>query len=105
MSENTIVVHIDKDLEAIVPNFLENKRKDIITMRHALENKEFPSIQVLGHRMKGAGGGYGFDEITRIGANLEKAALEKKADAILSSLEELQIYLSSVQVVYEENLE
>ena len=104
MDNDKIIVHVDKDLEAIVPNFLRNKRKDIETMLQALKDKEFHEIEVLGHRIKGAGGGYGFDEISRIGASIEEAASQENIPIIQNSLEELRAYLSCVEVIYEEDL-
>ncbi len=101
MSADKIIVHIDVDLEEIVPGFLQNKKKDIITMQNAILSQDFETIEVLGHRMKGAGGGYGFDEISRIGADIEKAASQKKQEKIQLLLQELEQYLSCVEVIYE----
>ena len=97
-----IVVHVDIDLEDIAPIFLNNKKKDIGKIYDALEQGDFNTIQVLGHRMKGAGGGYGFDEITRIGGLMETAAKQQLTDQIRSLTAELDSYLERVEPVYEE---
>lgn len=52
-----IRVEIDESLKHLIPGFLENRRKDIEKIRLALGQAEFPTIQTLGHRMKGDGGG------------------------------------------------
>ena len=38
--------------------------------------------KILGHGMKGTGGGYGFDEITYIGSVLEDAGGNQDAEVI-----------------------
>lgn len=97
----TIVVRIDPDLKELIPNYLNNRQKDIQAMRAALDKKDFETIRTLGHSMKGSGGGYGFDAISQIGHDLEEAGVEKKPEAIMKSIGELENYLSRVEVVSE----
>ncbi len=93
-------VEVDRDLEDLVPQYLQNKRKDAQKIREALDKGEFDTVRVLGHSMAGSGGGYGFPGITRIGRNIERYALAKDADAVRGSVHELEIYLSRVVVEY-----
>ena len=60
-AENIISVYIEPGLEEIVPGFLENRRRDVQTLETALQQHDLNTIRVIGHRMKGDGGGYGFD--------------------------------------------
>lgn len=55
-----VMVSIDSDLEEIVPLFLENRRRDVVTLRTAVAEDDLKTVRLLGHRMKGDGGGYGF---------------------------------------------
>ena len=73
-AENVITVYIDQGLEEIVPGFLENRRRDVQTLETALQENNLAQILIIGHRMKGDGGGYGFDAISMMGAALEQAA-------------------------------
>ncbi|RMG04743.1 MAG: Hpt domain-containing protein [Nitrospirae bacterium] len=100
MSEKIVVV-IDEDLEDIVPGFLENRKADIEEIGRLLEKSDFESIRILGHSMKGSGGGYGFDRITEIGAAIEEAAKRSDAEEIKRQTAELQDYLERVEVRYE----
>jgi len=103
MSEqNKIVVTADRDLEDIIPGYLANRQKDIADMSAALDGGDFETIRVLGHRMKGSGGGYGFDQITEIGASLEQAAKGGDGDTIRARVAELVDYLARVEVTYED---
>lgn len=57
-------------------------------------------LQRLGHRLKGEGGGYGFDDISAIGARMEEAAKEADVPKISVEVEALAVYLDRVEVVY-----
>ena len=96
-----IVVHVDAELEDLIPGFLENRQEDIRSIEEALEKGDYETIRTLGHSMKGSGGGYGFDAITDIGKSLEDAAKEKNTGEIRKRVGELLHYLERVEVVYE----
>ena len=99
-STERVIVHIDRDFEDIVPNFLANRRKDLHTLRHALNSADFSAIQMLGHRMKGDGGGYGFDRISEIGTAMELAAVRHDHAAAEKHIAELEDFLARLQVEY-----
>ncbi len=96
----SFIVYIDSDLMEIVPGFLDNRREDISTMGGAVEKGDFETIRVLGHDMKGSGGGYGFDGITDIGRALEQAAKDHNQTKIRKLVQELVNYVERVEVVY-----
>jgi HPt (histidine-containing phosphotransfer) domain-containing protein len=98
--EAKIIVHVDPEIADLIPGFLENRRKDIKTIGEALVQGDLEAIRFLGHSMKGAGGTYGFDAITDIGKSLEQAALARDTGGIKKSLQELLVYLDSIEVIY-----
>ena len=95
-----ITVEVDSEVQSIVPEFLENRKKDCLLISRLLEMDSFGEIRSLGHRMKGAGGSYGFDEISRIGEVIEEAALSADNKTICSAVLQLSNYLERVVVVY-----
>lgn len=97
---DAIIVYLDPDLEDIVPAFLNNRRKDIETLTACMENGQLDTIRLLGHRLKGDGGGYGFDAISSIGHALEQAALRGDLVTIRESTAELINFVTRVRVVY-----
>jgi HPt (histidine-containing phosphotransfer) domain-containing protein len=99
-AEGTITVYIDQGLEEIVPGFLENRRRDVQTVETALEQNDFNTICVIGHRMRGDGGGYGFDAISTIGEGMEQAAARQDKEAIRRHLSSLVDFLARITVVY-----
>ena len=99
-AEKTII-RVDPDIAELIPGFLENRRKDIAAMLDSVQRGDFETVQVLGHSMKGAGGGYGFDAITEIGAALEQAAKQGNAAEVRGRVNELSRYLDRVEVISE----
>jgi HPt (histidine-containing phosphotransfer) domain-containing protein len=95
-----LTVEISRDLEGIVPIFLVNREKDVRTLRDALVKQDFRTVQTLGHRMKGDGGGFGFDRITEIGAAMERAAKLEDCLTIEQRIIQLEEFLTRVIVVY-----
>ncbi|MCY7280449.1 MAG: Hpt domain-containing protein, partial [Sphingomonas bacterium] len=56
------------------PAYLENCRNNVIAINAALDQADFETVIILGHNLRGSGGGFGFQAITDIGAGLEQAA-------------------------------
>ncbi len=99
-STGKVIVTIDQDLEEIIPGFLENRRKDAASLEAALEENDLKTVRLLGHRMKGDGGGYGFQEISTIGDALEQAAIRGDRVVIQRQTVMLVEFLSQVEVRY-----
>lgn len=95
-----IRVEIDSEVQSIVPEFLDNRKSDCRLICSLLETGSFGEIRKLGHRMKGAGGSYGFDDISVIGETIEGAALAADNETINNAVLQLSDYLERVSVVY-----
>ncbi len=95
-----IRVSIDPDLEDLIPGFLNNRRQDVVQIRALLQAGDYAKIRLLGHSMKGAGGGYGFDPITDYGDEIEEAALKQDAATIEAFVSRLEDYLARVEPVF-----
>lgn len=97
---DSIMVEVDSDLAPIVPCFLDGRKNDCELIHQLLGKDDFDEIHVLGHRMKGAGGSYGFDLISDLGEILENAALKADHETIRAVALQLADYLERVSVVY-----
>ena len=97
---DTITVEVNSEVQSIVPEFLENRKKDCLLINSLLEGNSFSEIRSLGHRMKGVGGSFGFDDVSEIGEIIEIAALAADKETISSSVLRLSNYLERVVVVY-----
>ncbi|MCX5826631.1 MAG: Hpt domain-containing protein [Deltaproteobacteria bacterium] len=99
--EEKIVVFVDEDLQDLIPGYLENRLKDIAAIQEYLVQGDYEAIRSVGHKMKGSGGGYGFDEITNIGRAIEEAAKIEHREEIISQTEAMKAYMEQLEVVYQ----
>ncbi|MBM3269857.1 MAG: Hpt domain-containing protein [Candidatus Sericytochromatia bacterium] len=97
-SSERIRVEVDADFQALVPGFLETRRREIPRLRELLAAEELAEIAAIGHRLAGAGGGYGFMFITEMGRILERAGETRDGDAISGAVDALEAYLDRVEV-------
>jgi HPt (histidine-containing phosphotransfer) domain-containing protein len=95
-----LIVTVDSQIAALVPRFLANRAADVGKIRAALADADFEAIRRPAHGMKGAGGGYGFPEISRLGAALEEGARQRDAAAISALVASLEEYLGRIEVKY-----
>lgn len=95
-----IIVQVDQDLADLIPGYLSNRRADIVAINKALETKDMDTIRIIGHSLKGSGGGYGFETITDIGRIMEKAAKENCAEDISLQLTRLEDYLNHLEITF-----
>ncbi|MFZ0887842.1 MAG: response regulator [Candidatus Binataceae bacterium] len=93
-----IVVEVDPDLSELVPDFLARKRTDLDALTGALGRGDFDTIASIGHRIKGEGGGFGFQPISEIGLALEQAGGSRDAATTERHLQALSNYLDHVEV-------
>lgn len=96
--EPDVVTIEDPDIAPLVPEFLELRRADVRMFREALGAGEFKQIQSSAHKMKGSGRGYGFSVVSRLGEDLERAAHEQDVATLTALVDELDAYLTRVQV-------
>ena len=97
--KDTILVRANPEFADLIPGFLQNRRQDVIAIMDALDRGDFATVESLAHGMRGAGGSYGFQAITDIGAALELAAESADSDASRKWVGELSWYLDRVEIV------
>jgi PAS domain S-box-containing protein len=96
--ENNVVM-VDARLRAVVPGYLESRRRDVRSILDALERSDYETIRELSHKMNGTGSSYGFSRITQLGAAMESAAKEQNSAEIRSRIMDLSRYLDTVKIV------
>lgn len=93
-------VYADPEIADLIPEFLASVVESVDIATSALADGDFERIRVVGHNLRGSGGGFGFFPITRYGGMVEDAARERDADAIAAGLRKLTRYVEAVEVVY-----
>jgi PAS domain S-box-containing protein len=92
-----IQIPLDQRLRAMLPVYLEGKRRDIRIVLAALDHGDYEQIRTVGHKMRGSGAGYGFPEISVMGQRLELAAESRDAHHIREHITELSKYLDTLE--------
>ena len=92
-------VEVAGELRDLIPRFLANRRLETEQLRAAVVRGDLEAARRIGHTLKGVGGGYGFDEITRLGAEIERHAA--RGEDIRGPVEELAEYLELVEVTFD----
>jgi hypothetical protein len=99
--EDEIIVKIDKDIESIVPEYLQNIKDGSKKIPDAIVRKDFDFIYRFGHNMKGTGTSYGFASISEMGKILEQAGTDKNIQVINEEIKKLTEYIEKVHILYE----
>lgn len=93
-----LVVQVDEALGYLIPMYLRSRREDLVRLETALLMKDYQSILYMAHVLKGNGLAFGFERLSLLGRELEKAALKQSAQLIRHLLAEIQSYLDDVRV-------
>ena len=91
-------VVVEDDIVDLVPEYVAARRQDVMTLRERLKGGDLDAIARLGHKMKGAGAGYGLPEVSRLGRGLEDAAREGAAGAITPLIDDLERHLGHLRI-------
>lgn len=93
-----IIAKVDAVLRPLLPTFLTRRRQDVTLIKQELKREGFRAIETIGHNLKGIGTSYGFDGISDIGKEMERAAQRQDAAAIRQHAKELDEYLRRVRL-------
>lgn len=97
MAEKIHIV-VDPELMGLLPEYLENRKHDLETLRGAVERRDFRTVQDIGHKIRGHATSYGFKPLSNICAMLERAAADKKLEIIVSLLNEYRDYIEKIDL-------
>ena len=100
-AEEPYTVILARNLEELVPGFIENRRHELEELRRALQGGRYEQLGQLGHNMKGIGSTYGFDRVSLLGGQIEERAAASDRDGVAARIAEYADYLARVKVVYE----
>ena len=89
-------VRIDRRVQGLLPGYLERCAGDLRTVREAAGRGDFLAIRAIGHRLAGAGGLYGLDEVSAKGREINRAAHAADAEAARLAAEDLERYLAEL---------
>lgn len=93
-------VEVDEELKDILPGFMNNRQKDIQTLKDAVAANDLKTLEKVGHKVAGSSGGYGFDDLGHIAKSIEVAAKENDLEKANGLVQEFEKYVNEIEVVY-----
>ena len=88
------IVDVPEDLIEGFPVFIGRRHSDLEALQQALSENNTDEIYEIGHRMKGTGSVYGFNELTKIGSDLVRLSSAKELDSLKQVVSPLEYALS-----------
>ncbi len=85
MATKRTIVQVNIDIKDLIPQFMKNRRLDLLELEVLLEQKDFEKIARLAHKIKGTAGGYGFSQLSTLASELE-LAVKKEDEAALKNV-------------------
>lgn len=95
-----VKVEIDADLEDLIPQFLDNRKKDIETLQQLVEINDLPAVSQLAHKIKGAASSYGFIELSEIASQMEMQAKNNESAGLGELVKKMRIHFLSIEIRY-----
>jgi PAS domain S-box-containing protein len=90
----------DPDMATILKEFVGRLDDQVETMRQTYANGQYEELQRLGHRLKGAGGSYGFALLTNAGKQLEEAVKAADYGAAKAAIEKIATMCKAIHRGY-----
>jgi HPt (histidine-containing phosphotransfer) domain-containing protein len=72
----------DPDFEDLLEMFAETVGERRVLLQQQFRDGSVDEMRVTAHQLKGAGGGYGFDGLSSVAAELEQACKENDIDRV-----------------------
>ena len=94
----TIHIEVDPELLDLVPGFLRNRQTDVEVLTRAVAERDLETARVVGHRLRGAAGGYGFAALGTLGARIEQAASQGCVEDIARVVAEMVDHLARLEI-------
>jgi len=100
MLSEPIVVIVSRDLEDLLPLFMQQRKADQAAIAAAVAAADFAALRRVGHGMVGSGASYGFDALSSLGERFVSAARAGDLSAIGALQREFDDYLSRLVVKF-----
>lgn len=100
MDDPSHLVVVSGELKELIPEFMANRRKDLQALRVGLSNDDLEGLRLLGDRIKGVAGSYGFGRFAAIARLIEENARQGNRRALDLLVEQYEAHLAKVQVAF-----
>ncbi|AEG59916.1 PAS domain-containing hybrid sensor histidine kinase/response regulator [Desulforamulus ruminis] len=80
----------DKGIELLVPWYLQDLAGEMDKLKEAARINDLVTVRYISHGLKGSGGAYGFPELSNLGAEIERAAVNQDLELVRSLVNQLR---------------
>ena len=87
----------DPDMIDLVEEFIDGLQGRVNEFKTAYEKHDWNSLTTLAHQLKGAGGSYGYTELSRFGKTLEDAFRAHSADNFSGWMKEFEQLINAAR--------
>ena len=94
------VIKVDEDLKELFPVYIRSKREELARIPALLKAGDLDAVRIIGHKMRGSGGGYGLDFLTELGGRMESSAEAGDKAALTTQTAELKNFLDSLEIEF-----
>lgn len=98
MNEKKYHYEVESFLEPIFPDFLNDRKADLVEQAQAINNKDFNALSLLGHKLAGNAGSYGLPELGDLGKELEIMAQAQDYDKCKKIHLQIEEFLENLTV-------
>ncbi|QLY25739.1 Hpt domain-containing protein [Bdellovibrio sp. KM01] len=95
-----IKVEIDADLQDLIPQFTENRKKDILALEELIAKNDLPAIAALTHKIKGAASSYGFMQLSEIAAQMEKLSKNNEGTQLAALAQDMKNHFENIEIQF-----
>ena len=95
------IITVSEDVIDLVPGFLERRHTDLEQLREELKRGDAAAIGFRAHTIKGSSGSFGFERLSDLAAQLEKAGKSADLSAAGELIEAIAAHLENLEVVSE----
>lgn len=99
---HSLVQSADPAIRQLLPGYVANRHADLDQLQAGLEHEDSVVLRRIGHNLKGSGAAYGLPPVSRLGADMERAALQGHFDELRELIEILRGLVLALDAVVTE---
>ncbi|MBT5953508.1 Hpt domain-containing protein [bacterium] len=85
-------------IRPLLPAYFNCRKEDLKSLKEALNLLNYESISEIGHKLKGSGGTFGFQDLSDIGDKIETAGNQKNKNLAVEYIDLLSEFLTSTSI-------
>jgi hypothetical protein len=94
------IVEIESMLEELIPNYLDNRSKEVDEMKSLYGKGDLNNLAKLAHKIAGNSGSYGFHEMGTFAKEIENLCTAGNQEGVSDLITNIESYLANIEIKY-----